>query len=436
MLTVYHLDHVVGHIHPEEAGPRFVYAQDWIGRRGAFPISVTMPLAMPEVAPTLFLPWAANLLPEADQLVMVGRQLGVSPGDTLGMLEAIGRDTAGALSFGAAGRRDRASWRPIDTEYDLERILDELPRKPFLAGEDGVSMSLAGVQSKIAVARDEGGRLYIPLDGAPSTHILKPDSNRLWGSVANEAFCLTLARLCGLPVPDLTTGRAGARSYLLIARYDRVPEGDRWDRRHQEDFCQLLGLPPTAKYERNRTGARGPTLVDMLAAMRRHALAPDLLQLFDTAMFNILVCNTDAHAKNYSILVTAGRARAAPVYDVMCASVFDGVTRNLAQSIAGKNRGEHLKRRHWLRFLNDAGLAPALALRRLQTLAERVLAAVADTRRMVEAMPAGGDGLEPVAAAVSARARDILAGLDDDEGAADDVGSPEPRRDRNEAGSI
>ena len=55
-------------------------------------------------------------------------------------------------------------------------------------------MSLAGVQTKLAVAVDQTGCVCIPMNGSPSTHILKPDAPRLWGSVQNEAFCLTLAR--------------------------------------------------------------------------------------------------------------------------------------------------------------------------------------------------------------------------------------------------
>ena len=410
MLTIYHEDLEVGRI-LEDGG--FAYSASWIRRPGAFPLSVTMPLANPEVEAEAFLTWAANLLPEADQLAVVGRRLGVAPGDTIGLLEQIGRDTAGALSFGAHGERTRQGWRPIETEGDLERIINELPTKPFLAGEDGVSMSLAGVQSKIAVAREERGGLYIPIDGAPSTHILKPDSDRFLGGVPNEAFCLTLARRCGLAVPELTTGRAGRRSYLLIERYDRRAVGDDWERLHQEDLCQALGLPPGAKYERNRTGPKGPSAVDMLAFVRKHALAPDVLTLLDAVVFNILACNTDAHAKNYSLMVTSGRPKMAPIYDVMCASVFGGITVNLAQSIDGKTRGDHLRRRHWVRFLRAAGFGPAPALRRIGALAEKVLAEIPAAQAEVMAMPAGGAGLDEVAAAVKRRAVMILHGLAD-----------------------
>lgn len=181
MLEVYFERYPVGTIAPTEEGPSFSYSPEWQALRGAFPVSLTMPLAEAEVGPGAFAPWAANLLPEAAQLTAIGRHLGVATGDVIGLLSKIGRDTAGALSFGAPGSTSTEDWRPIENEATLERIIEELPRKPFLAGEDGVSMSLAGVQSKIAVAVDSAGGFYIPLDGAPSTHILKPDADKLWG---------------------------------------------------------------------------------------------------------------------------------------------------------------------------------------------------------------------------------------------------------------
>ena len=63
------------------------------------------------------------------------------------------------------------------------------------------------------------------MNGSPSTHILKPDAPRLWGSVQNEAFCLTLARRMKIPTPKITTGQAGKRTYLLAQRYDRTGAG-------------------------------------------------------------------------------------------------------------------------------------------------------------------------------------------------------------------
>jgi serine/threonine-protein kinase HipA len=103
-------------------------------------------------------------------------------------------------------------------------------------GDEGVSMSLAGAQTKLAVAVDELGQICIPMNGSPSTHILKPDAPRLWGGVQNEAFCLTLAKRMGIPTPEIITGHAGKRTYLLVKRYDRKELAGRWRRLHQEDY--------------------------------------------------------------------------------------------------------------------------------------------------------------------------------------------------------
>ncbi|MEH0069261.1 HipA domain-containing protein [Pannonibacter sp. Pt2-lr] len=113
---------------------------------------------------------------------------------------------------------------PVPGEAALERILDELPARPFLAGEHGVSMSLAGVQEKLPVSVTPEDTMAIPVDGTPSTHILKPDTRHLAGSVENEAFCLALARACGLEAASASIGTAGKRRYLLVERYDRFTD--------------------------------------------------------------------------------------------------------------------------------------------------------------------------------------------------------------------
>lgn len=411
----------VGTIETREDGPAFVYDPEWLRLRGAFPISMLMPLSTRPVAPQVFAPWAANLLPEATQLRTVGRYLGAAPEDTIGILAEIGRDTAGALSIGKAGSADPGGWKPIGKPKALERIIAELPAKPFLIGEEGVSMSLAGVQNKLGVAIDAAGALCIPHDGAPSTHILKPDSDTLFGGVQNEALCLTLARRIGINAARVTTGKAGARSYLLVTRYDRIEQQGRWRRLHQEDFCQALGKPPGAKYESNQSGIKGPTLADMFALTRNAMQAPDILNLVDYVVFNILACNTDAHAKNYSLMISGRGFSLAPMYDVMCAAAWDNITKNLAQKIAGKNRGEHLKRRHWERFARDCGLNPPRLLKRIRDLAERVQREVGAAAEEVAAMPAGTHPLMPkFVAAIETRARAILAGLTDMSGADED----------------
>jgi serine/threonine-protein kinase HipA len=411
-LPVYFEQRLVGTIDVDKNGPGFTYELDWIRLRGAFPISTTMPFKSERISSDLFLPWAANLLPESEQLRTLGQLLGMARSDVIGLLSAIGGDTAGALSFNQPGRTSSVLWRLVGKPEELERIIEELPNKPFLVGEEGVSMSLAGVQAKLAVAVDENRRICIPMNGSPSTHILKPDSPRLWGGVQNEAFCLTLARRMKIPTPDVTTGKAGKRTYLLVKRYDRTGEGGRWRRLHQEDYCQALGKPPSAKYESNQTGVSGPTLKDLFDVTRRHMPPTDVVRLLDMAVFNVLACNTDAHAKNYSIIIRAAGSTLAPLYDVMCGEVWENVTKNLAQKIAGKNRGDHLKERHWRRFARDCGLNPKQVIDRVSALAKSAIAEAKAAASEVAAMPAGTHAiLDQTREAVERRARALLAQL-------------------------
>ena len=411
-LPVYFEQRRVGTIDVDKSGPGFTYESSWIALRGAFPISTRMPLTPDRIGADIFLPWAANLLPENEQLRTLGQLLGMARSDVIGLLSAIGGDTAGALSIGQPGRTSSVQWRPVGTPHDLERVLEDLPNKPFLVGDEGVSMSLAGAQSKLAVAVGEGGCICIPMNGSPSTHILKSDSPRLPGGVHNEAFCLTLARRMKIPTPDVATGKAGNRTFLLVKRFDRTDVAGRWRRLHQEDYCQALGTLPSAKYESNQTGFRGPTIKDMFEVTRRHLPATDIVRLLDMVVVNVLCCNTDAHAKNYSIMIRGSGASLAPIYDVMCGDVWGNVTKNLAQKIAGKSRGDDLKGRDWQRLAHECGLNPRQVVDRIGALAKAAITEAEAAASEVAAMPAGShEVLAPTRQAVEQRARLLLTQL-------------------------
>lgn len=355
-------------------GILLAYEPSWESRASAFPISLTMPLRTGPYAADQIMPWLANLLPET-HLSEIGQQLKVSPQDIVGLLMNLGRDTAGAFSIGEA-RRDGNNFRVVPDEAALERILNELPERPFLVGEQGVSMSLAGVQDKLPVFLGEDGKIAIPVDGTPSTHILKPDIKRLAGSVQNEAFCMTLAKLCGLETAEVTTGKAGKRDYLLVERYDRLADDQGIIRRiHQEDFCQLLGLFPSEKYERTGLGQRGgASLVQMFDALARYVSPGERLKLLDAVIFNILICNSDSHAKNYSVLIgAAGTAKLAPLYDLMCAAVYKQVDQSLPQQLATKRNANELHGNDWRQFAEAVGLSPVSVIRRVREMTDQVM---------------------------------------------------------------
>ncbi|MFL5287591.1 MAG: type II toxin-antitoxin system HipA family toxin [Rhodopila sp.] len=418
-IPVYYETTLVGTITVAEDGPSFAYDPRWADVRGAFPVSLRTPLGS-VAPPAVLVPWLQNLLPEGAPLLTVGRTLGISPQDAVGMVEKIGRDTAGALSIGRPRRGAAPGYRPVPDEAALERIIAELPAKPFLVGEEGVSMSLAGAQYKLPMAVADG-RFAIPVDGARSTHILKPDNTRLWGSVQNEALCLVLARRAGLNAAEVTTGVAGERSYLLVTRYDRLLRNDKWFRLHQEDFCQALGKPPGAKYEHNQTGIKGPSLTDFFTLARQYMGPGDVIAILRAVILNVLLTNVDSHAKNYSLLLSGRGARLAPLYDLMCGAAWANVTQNMAQDIGGKNRGRHIHARHWRRMAQACGLGRAAVLRNVAALAEKVAAEVASAMEEVESMPAGGHPmLQRFADEIVARCALVAANLRED-GPRDDL---------------
>lgn len=310
------------------------YAERWLQTAGAFALSVTMPLRADPYPSDVISPWLANLLPEEEQLQVLTRSLGLDQADVLAVLAEIGGDTAGALSFGAATERALWVYKPLTTFYDtpdprlaLERHFEDLGRRPFLVGEEGVRQSLAGGQKKSALAvlapdgapvlrlPQEGDVLAVPLNGAPSTLIVKPDNPNLPGITENEVWCLRMARAIGIEAAQATILQSSKRTAIGVLRYDRrVGRSGQLLRLHQEDFAQANGLPPGRKYER---GTLPGLDLKTLLETGRHVSATDALALLDQVIFNILVANTDAHAKNYSLILPVGAApRLAPLYDV------------------------------------------------------------------------------------------------------------------------
>ncbi|WP_377292714.1 HipA domain-containing protein [Rhizobium sp. SG2393] len=224
----------------------------------------------------------------------------------------------------------------------------------------------------------------MPVDGTPSTHILKPDSKRLAGSVENEAFCLAFTRACGLEAAEATIGVAGRRRYLLVKRYDRFidPQGE-IRRLHQEDLCQLTGHFPSQKYERSSTG-RGVTLRMMFQAVSDLASPAERMTLLNAVILNVLICNSDSHAKNYSILIGAGgSAKMAPLYDLMCAAVYPNIDQSLPHGIGGRISAADLHKADWQAFAADIGLSGASTVRRVAELAELVAARSEDVASQI-----------------------------------------------------
>jgi serine/threonine-protein kinase HipA len=387
------------------------YADRWLQTAGAFPLSVTMPLRADPYPSDVISLWLANLLPEEEQLQVLTRSLGLDQADVLAVLAEIGGDTAGALSFGAATERALWAYTPLTTFYDtpdprlaLERHFDDLGRRPFLVGEEGVRQSLAGGQKKSALAvlgpdgapvlrlPQEGDVLAIPLNGAPSTLIVKPDNPNLPGITENEVWCLRMAQAIGINAAQATILQSSKRTAIGVLRYDRrIGRSGQLLRLHQEDFAQANGLPPGRKYER---GTLPGLDLKTLLETGRQVSASDALALLDQVIFNILVANTDAHAKNYSLILPVGAApRLAPLYDVSTVLSWPHVVKTYAQSIDGKKRNpDMVAGRHWEAIAREIGYRPTDVKNRVQQIVDALVANRAQVTAEVTALSGATEG--------------------------------------------
>lgn len=302
--------------------PGFTYDAEYEARPAAIPLSRAIPLYRSEHRPRAVAAFFQGLLPDrSGRLELLARRRGVSPNNPFALLQWYGLDAAGAVQVVPAGEGPGADEDAVEVdrldEDALADLVADVVAHPSSWGSDAEGRwTLAGAQPKLALYRDDDG-WGIPRGNTPTTHILKPAVAPYVGHDVNEFVTMRAARHLGLNVADaelMTTAR-GDRVFVST-RYDRVFEEGRWRRRHQEDCCQALSVTPALKYQSDG----GPGLAAMAQLIDTF---PDREQrrrsqraLFDAMAFNVSVANTDAHAKNYSILLDAERAELAPLYDL------------------------------------------------------------------------------------------------------------------------
>jgi serine/threonine-protein kinase HipA len=360
----------------------FAYTESWLKNTRAKPLSHSLPLRKERFTRHECKGFFGGILPEEGKREIIAKNLGISAKNDFAMLEQIGGECAGAVTFMPSGQplaEKEYHYRPL-TEHELANIFRELPRRPLMAGEDGVRLSLAGAQDKIAV-HIANGKISMPLGGAPSTHILKPAIERFEGLVFNEALCMKLADGIGLRTAKVEVRKVENIDYLQVERYDRtvarpVANGPKYlNREHQEDFCQAFGIPSENKYQHEG----GPTIKQCFDLVREVCTSPviDLQALLDAVIFNFLIGNHDAHGKNFSLLY-AGETNLsqatslAPLYDVLSTVYYPELARKMAMKIGGEYVAQNVRPRNFEKLAEEAGLTKPMVKRRVAELAQIV----------------------------------------------------------------
>jgi serine/threonine-protein kinase HipA len=379
ILDVYFHEIYIGELKQDVHGEMsFSYASDWLSNPMASKISCSLPLQQDSFKRKDCNAFFGGLLPEEDQRKIIARNLGISANNDFSMLEKIGGECAGALSFipnGNLAISENRHYQKLNSSQ-LANILRELPSRPLLAGEKGVRLSLAGVQDKLAVYV-KNGKFFIPLDNAPSTHILKPDFNLYEDVIFNEAFCLKLAKHIGLSVAEADIETIEDINYLLIKRYDRVLIGNnetsKIQRIHQEDFCQALGIPSANKYQNEG----GPSFKKCFDLIRKESYAPviDLEKMLNAVIFNFLIGNCDAHGKNFSILYL-DQLQFAPLYDLICTIYYKDLTTRMAMKLGNEYKINNITMNNFDEFADEIGFAKSELRKVILEMTDKILSAL------------------------------------------------------------
>lgn len=376
----------IGQLVADDGGATaFVYAREWLDDPMAHALSLSLPLRAEPFGDAVTRAWFDNLLQENDQLDRAMAAHGIDRGDIVGLLEHIGKDCAGAVSVLPLDHPplkrpgDLAShYEPLD-EHELIDLVRRLTENRALPEGMRDPSPVAGFRRKISltVLPGEPTRFGLPRagTGAPTTHILKVPDPRHKNEQRDEAFATLLASQCGLPVGTCLDSALGGFPFLLIQRFDRLVEGTSVYRIHQEDFAQAAGLPALLKYERRgRPGRRfdAEVIGRILAATDQPALARQLF--LRLTLFNLLIGNTDNHAKNHALLHLPGTApRLAPFYDLVPVQVVGGFTEELAFQIGAATTYDDLARADLLALSEKFGIPGAGAETVLRQIASELL---------------------------------------------------------------
>lgn len=368
--------------------PRLAYTEDALSRYelGTPLLCLALPVSERRYPQALVRSFVDGLLPEGEQRRSIARDVGVRPDDMYGLIRELGRDCAGAIVIQPADELAPPAPTTVTAEPltpdDVATLVSNLRSAPLGAG-GRVRVSLAGVQEKLLLTRMTDGRWGRPVDGTPSTHILKPEIAAYPNTVENEAFCMRVAQNLGLSAAAVETTEIAGRKSIVVERFDRsVGSTGAVERVHQEDFCQATGVPPDTKYEEDG----GPSL-RRIAGILQSVAAPDSLKLLLQAVtLNVLIGNGDAHAKNFSLLHHAsGALSLTPLYDLMCTLHYGD--ERLAMRIDTVQRIDRVTA---ARIANEAvgwGMSRTRAASTIGDILERAPAAMSAAREQTPGLP-------------------------------------------------
>ena len=372
-LDVYLTGFLAGHLDWESSLDvfSFRYSPEYLAKDDARAISRSLPLTDESFDPLKSRAFFENLLPPEVVRRKLEKILHHDYRNTFAFLKELGGDCAGAISLypdGMAPGQSDDVLRELD-ESEADEVLCALPSRPLLQGlVDGYRISVAGAQDKL-VARIRGKTIALPLYGSASTHVIKPQMAICPQTVENECFCQRVAERVGLCAAKADFIDVKGKTYYVSKRYDRRLDGANVRRLLQEDFCQALGVPPEEKYEEDG----GPSAVRCFLFLRNGGFGfSEMAKFIDALVFNFLVGNADAHAKNFSILYDEGAPALAPLYDILSTEAYPNLSSRMAMSIGGVREFADVNAASFAEFAEKCDINPKLIRGRIESISEQI----------------------------------------------------------------
>ena len=315
----------------------------------------------------------------------------------------MGEDCPGAVRIVAEDRIEAltstSAAEDIDwlTDADVADKLRDLVQNStaWLGARRTGRFSLAGAQPKTALLfRD--GRWGDPHGSAPTTHIIKPAVIGLDEHDLNEHLCLAAMREAGIPAARTRVERFEDQTAIVVQRYDRRRgSAGSFTRIHQEDMAQALGYHPADKYQNEG----GPGARDIAALLRRVMPADqareDSERFLQALVWNWIIAGSDAHAKNYSILLLGQQVALAPFYDISSALPYPDMPLQklkLAMKFGSSYKMNPVDK-PWAKLASDVGLRESRVVEIAEDLLQRtvpafeVAAADEDVRALGSKLP-------------------------------------------------
>lgn len=378
-VNIYFKDSLVGILSYDGIEDRFDFRYDDSWKENGFELSPAVSFDQ-NYNSTTIKNFIDNLLPEGNHLETLSQYFHISKNNKYALIQAIGYETTGALTFCKDIRDIETTFKKIENKDLISRI-KQRKNIPLSIWDGKPRLSIAGVQDKLPVCIIDNS-FGFGEGSLASTHILKFDNNGD-NLVQNEYLSLFLASKANLNVAENKLIKLEDELILQIKRFDReLVDNTHVNRVHIIDSVQALNLPSSYKYERNfgsgvhvkdiKEGVSFSKLFSLIDICSNPLITKK--ELIKWVCVNLILGNSDAHGKNVSFFISKDGIDLAPFYDIVNISLYkDKYEQDLAMGIDEEFCIEKLKPYDFQEFYKTININKKLFVKEYITISKIII---------------------------------------------------------------